>query len=126
MAFDMHILNSMNSAFAETMNRAYPNLRETMNSSATTERDRVGTASPLSSDSKSGQRNIQTMKYYDDIGYRKGPYLACSDKAAALLTQCAWCNRMTQDGIAYGLVVEKDLTASHGICETCSVEVMTK
>ena len=61
------------------------------------------------------------MKYYDDIGYRKGNggNLACSEKAAALLSQCAWCNRMTQDGIAYGPVVEKDLTASYGICEDC-------
>src|SRR3989442_827793 len=72
-----------------------------------------------------------TMKYYDDIGYRKGSQgnLACSDKAAALLsvlkTQCAWCNRMTKDEVAYGIpFAEKDLTASHGICKDCYKDMM--
>ena len=76
------------------------------------------------------------MKYYDDIGYRKGSQgnLACSEKAAALLTQCAWCNRMMQDGKVINdkcwdsecrsKAHVKNLDASHGICETCFVEVM--
>jgi len=42
-----------------------------------------------------------------------------------LKTQCAWCNRMTQDGTAYGIpLAEKLLDASHGICEDCTVEML--
>ncbi len=41
-----------------------------------------------------------------------------------LKTQCAWCNRMTTDGVAYGLILKKDLDASHGICEDCTVVMM--
>lgn len=64
------------------------------------------------------------MKYYDDIGYRKGSNLACSDKAAALLSlrkQCAWCLIDLDTGIR---LTYKDLDASHEICDSCLVEML--